>query len=139
MLTRQHIEVIKGFSRFSPEHLQKEHMSYLNDFLKVQKLETIYRKSGILNQEAETIFHATKCNLMENLHSSHEDAVLKVLTALADEQLDILQDNQNMIEFMMFFGQQIVRTKAYRDGVLKILHRRNKLEIDVSDAIAHSW
>lgn len=139
MLTRQHIEVIKGFSRFSPEHLQKEHMSYFNDFLKVQKLETIYRKSGILNQEAETVFHATKCNLMENLHSSHEDAALKVLTALADEQLDILQDNQNMIEFMMFFGQQIVRTKAYRDGVLKILHRRNKLESDVSDAIAHSW
>ncbi len=41
---------------------------------------------------------------MENLHASHEKMALPVLSALADEQLDLLQDKQHMIEFMMFFG-----------------------------------
>ncbi|MFP1892632.1 DUF4238 domain-containing protein [Lonsdalea quercina] len=139
ILTKKHIDIIKGFSRQSPEHLQKQHMSHLNDFLKIQHAETIYHMSGRSSQEAEALLHATKCNLIENLHSSHETAALKVLTALADEQLDILQDKQHMLEFMIFIGHQIVRTKAYRDGVLRILHRRSTLEIEVADAISHAW
>lgn len=138
-LTTKHVEVIKIFSKQSPDHLQKQHMSYLNDFLQMQHLETIYRASGIQDQETEALLHASKCNLMENLHSSHENAALKVLTALADEQIEILQDKQHMIEFMIFLGQQIVRTKAYRDEVLRRLGRRNDLEVAVVDAIAHSW
>lgn len=114
-------------------------MSYLNDFLQMQHLEAIYHASGIQDQETEAFLNASQCNLMENLHSSHEDAALKVLIALADEQLEILQDKQHMVEFMIFLGQQIVRTKAYRDGVLKGLHRRNDLEVEVADAVAHSW
>ncbi|MGP2541499.1 DUF4238 domain-containing protein [Yersinia sp. 2541 StPb PI] len=138
-LTAKHIEVIKGFSRQSPEHLQTQHMSYLNDILKIQSVEKIYRNSGIQNQEAEALLHAMKCNIMENLHSSHEDMAQRVLVALADERFDILQDKQHMIEFMVFLGHQIVRTKAYRDEVLKILHRRSTLEIEVADAMAHAW
>lgn len=138
-LNKKHVSVIKGFSKQSPDHLQKQHMSYLNDFLLMQHLETIYRASGIQDQEAEALLNASQCNLMENLHSSHEDAALEVLTALADEQLKILEDKQHMLEFMIFLGQQIVRTKAYRDEVLRRLHRRSALEVEVADAVAHSW
>lgn len=139
ILTDKHVEVIKSFSQLSPEHLQTQHMSYLTDILKIQNAEKIYRNSGIRNQEAEALLHATKCNIIENLHSSHEDIAKQVLSALADERLDILQDNKHMVEFMSFLGHQIVRTKANRDELLKILHRRNALEIEVADAIAHSW
>ncbi|MEE9683231.1 DUF4238 domain-containing protein [Lelliottia amnigena] len=138
-LNKKHVSVIKGFSKQSPDHLQKQHMSYLNDFLLMQHLETIYRASGIQDQEAEALLNASQCNLMENLHSSHEDAALEVLTALADEQLEILEDKQHMLEFMIFLGQQIIRTKAYRDEVLRRLHRRSDLEVEVADAVAHSW
>lgn len=138
-LKKRHVDVIKGFSKQSPDHLQKQHMSYLNDFLQMQHLETIYRASDIQDQEAEALLNASQCNLMENLHSSHEDAALKVLTALANEQLEILEDNQHMIDFMIFLGHQIVRTKAYRDEVLRRLHRRSDLEVEVADAVAHSW
>ncbi|MDZ7855215.1 hypothetical protein [Sphaerotilus sp.] len=47
VLTSKHIEIIKGFSRQSPEHLQRLHKSYLNDFLKMQQAETAYIESGI--------------------------------------------------------------------------------------------
>lgn len=138
-LTSKHIEVIKGLSRKSPDHLQQLHMSYLNDCLKMQHAETIYQKSGIQNQEVERHIHAAKCNLFENLHASHEKQVLPVLAALADEKLDVLQDKQHMVEFMAFFGQQISRTKTFRDGAIQVLSRRTALEIEVAEAMAHAW
>ncbi|WP_200536596.1 DUF4238 domain-containing protein [Erwinia sp. S59] len=105
----------------------------------MQHLETIYRSSAIQDQETEAFLNASQCNLMENLHSSHKDAGLKVLIALADKQLEIMQDKQHKVKVMIFLGQQIVRTKAYRDEVLRGLHRRNELEVEVADAVTHSW
>lgn len=137
-LTNMQVEVIKGFSRKSPDHLHQQHVSYLNDFLRMQHAEAIY-ESGVQNQEAELHLHAMKCNLLENLHASHEKEALTVLSSLADEQLDVLQDGQHMIEFMMFFGHQISRTKPFRDGVIQAQPRRNALEIEVADAMAHAW
>lgn len=138
-LTSKHVEVIKSFSRQSPDHLQQQHMSYLNDFMLIQQAETIYRESGIQNPEAELHLHAMKCNLLEDLHASHEKMALPVLAALADEQLDVLQDKQHMIEFMAFFGHQISRTKPFRDGVIQVQPRRNAMEIEVADTMVHAW
>lgn len=138
-LTRKHVEVIKGFSRKSPDHLHQQHMSYLQDFLEFQQDEEVYRQSSIQNQEVELHLEAAKCNLIENLHSSHEKTALPVLAALVDENLDVLRDKQKMVEFMTFVGQQFCRTKAFRDNALRVLNRRSTLEIEVSDAMSHSW
>jgi len=138
-LTEMDVQVIKGFSRESPDHLHQQHMSYLNDFLKVQYLEAIYRKFGIQDQKAEQHLNAMKCNLLENLHASHEEKAMPVLAALADKKFDVLQDKQHMIEFMMFFGHQISRTKTFRDGVIQALPRSNPLEIEMADSMAHAW
>lgn len=138
-LTSKHVEVIKGFSRKSPGPLHQQHMSYLNDYLMMQQAETIYRKSGIRNQEVELHLHAMKCNLLENLHASHEKKALPVLATLANEQLDVLQDEQHMLEFMVFFGHQISRTKTFRDSAIQVLSRRTPLEIEVAEAMAHAW
>ncbi len=139
MLTSKHVELIKSISRQSPDHLQQHHMSYLNDFLRMQEAEALYRKSGIQNQDAELHLHALKCNLLENLHASHEKMALPVLAALADGQLDVLQDKQHMIEFLAFFGHQISRTKPFRDAALQAQPRSNAIEIEVADTMAHAW
>jgi Protein of unknown function (DUF4238) len=138
-LTRRHVEVIKGFSSKSPDHLHERHMSYLHDFLKLQQGEEIYLQSENKNQEIELHLYAAKCNLMENLHSSYEKAALPILAALADEKLDVLEDKQHMVEFMIFVGQQFTRTKAFRDNSPQVLSRRTALEIEVADAMSHSW
>lgn len=138
-LTNQHIDIIEALSQNSPHHLHKKHMSYLNDILKIQRCEDIYRASGIKDHEAEKLIYATKCNLMENLHSSHEMKALPILEALINERLDILDNKQNMIEFMMFFGHQITRTKTFRDAVFHNQPRRNALEIKTADTIVHAW
>lgn len=138
-LNHKQIEVIKGYSQLSPDHLQRHHVSYLNDFLKMQHDEAVYRKSGIRIQEVEQHLHALKCNLLENLHASHESKAGPVLAALADEQLDVLLDKTHMIEFMVFFGHQISRTKTFRDSVIQALPRSNAIEIDMVEAMAHAW
>lgn len=138
-LNEFHIKVIKSHSKNSPEHLQRQHMSHLAEFLKIQKAEEEYKQSEIENQDIEHHLLAAKCNLIENLHSRHENAALPVLAALADQNLDVLRDNVNMIRFMMFMGQQFCRTKAFKDGALNVLNRRSALEIESADAMSHSW
>jgi len=138
-LTSKHVEVIKGFSRQSPDHLHQQHMSYLDDFLMMQKAETIYRESNIRNQEVELYLDAMRCNPLENLHASHEKMALPVLAALANEQFDVLQDRQHMIGFTAFFGHQISRTKTFRDSTIAVLARGNALEIEVAHAMEHAW
>ncbi|CAE6846202.1 DUF4238 domain-containing protein [Paraburkholderia aspalathi] len=138
-LTNWHVEVIKGFSRKSPEHLHQRHMSYLRDFLEIQQAEETYRQSAIQDREVEVHLNAAKCNLIENLHSSHEKTAVPVLAALADENLDVLEDKQRMVEFMIFVGQQFCRTKTFRDNSLQVLTRRSTLEIEVADATSHAW
>jgi hypothetical protein len=138
-LTPRHVEIIKHLSKQSPEHLQEQHTSYLNDFLKVQWAEATYQKSGLKVLEVEVHLHALKCNLLENLHASHENMALPVLTALADDRLDILENQGHMIEFMAFFGQQISRTKPFREAILKAQPRRNAIENEVADTVVHAW
>ncbi|WP_336939116.1 hypothetical protein [Acinetobacter modestus] len=41
-ITEQHLQVILFISKQSPEELQKHHKSYLETFLKLQKVESLY-------------------------------------------------------------------------------------------------
>lgn len=138
-LSDRHAAIIKGFSRHSPDHLHQQHMSLLRDFLDIQKSEKLYRQYGRKDQEVERHLEAMECNLIENLHSSHENTALPVLAALAAQNLDILNDQRRMAEFMMFIGQQFCRTKPFRDNALRALNRRSPLESEVADAMSHSW
>lgn len=138
-LTKQQVEVIKGFSKMSPENLHMQHMEYLSDFLKFQLAETEYKKSGIKNTEVELHLHVLKCNLLENLHAAHERAALPIISALADEKLDTLDDKKNMLEFSIFLGHQISRTKTFRDRALQNLHRSTPTEIAIADAMKNAW
>lgn len=138
-LTPWHVEVIKRFSQGSPDHLHRQHMSYLKSFLEIQQAEKLYRQNGIKDPKIEQYLEATTCNLLENLHSSHEQAVLPILAALADENLDVLVDQKHMLDFMIFIGQQSCRTKAFRDNAIRVLDWGNDLAARVADAISHSW
>lgn len=138
-LSSKHVKLIKDFSRKSPDHLHLQHMSYLNDFLVAQNIEAIFSKSGIQDKNAEKHLQALRCNLLENLHASHEAMVIPVMSALAEEKLHVLEDKQHMIEYMTFLGHQISRTKTFRDSAIAAQHRRNHLEIEVANTIEHAW
>lgn len=139
VLTNFHVDVIAGYSRKSPGHLHRLHMSLLDDFLRMQRAENLYRKFGVPSQQIEQHLKAAQCNLLEDLHAVHEKEVLQVLPGLVEERLDVLQEEGCMIKFLAFFGHQFARTKAFREGVFNALSRRNALEGEVAEATMHAW
>ncbi len=116
-LTNSHVEMIKGFSALSPKDLHETHMSYLEDFLSWQNLDNIYKQSDRQHEEVEKMLYARKCNMLENLHSSHENEVQQIIAALASRDLTILNDSENFMSFIQFFGHQITRTKTFKETV----------------------
>lgn len=119
-LSPEHVQAIKLWSSLSPEDLHKQHMSYLSDYLRIQQLESIYRKSKVRDKEIERAFHAMKCNGIENYHASHEGEVKEVIDRLSQGDMEALQEKGNMINFIMFFGHQISRTKAFKESISTI-------------------
>jgi hypothetical protein len=45
-ITDQHLQLILFISKNSPEELQKHHKLYLESFLQLQEIESLYIKSG---------------------------------------------------------------------------------------------
>lgn len=138
-LTPTHFDVIKAHFKQCPAHLQQRHLKSLNQFLKIQEAESIYRRSGLHDKGAEQSINALKCNALEDMHSIHERMAAPILSALAKGELDILQNQQDLIAFMFFIAHQLARTKTFRDGVANLLPRSNAMEIQVADATIEAW
>lgn len=139
-LSNIHIEIIKEISSHSPKELQKAHMLYLNDFVSMQELEVIYKKSGKEIEEVQEMLHVSKCNMLEDLHTAHEDKVQEIIEALANRDLAVLNEPKNLMLFLQFFGHQISRTKTFKDTVIA---SRSKADSEIQKKIANimgeSW
>ena len=136
----EHIQVIKMWSSKSPEDLQRLHLSYLSRFIKMQHMESVYKRSGIKDELADRMSEAWKCNGIENLHTAHEYEVQGVLKSLANRDLSVLDDNDNMINFMQFHAQQITRTKTFRDTCIASVTRADRLtDKNLAKAMRESW
>jgi len=139
-LQPHHIEIINEISSHSPEHLQELHTSYLNDFLYLQKLEDIYKKSPIQNQQLDNEFHAQKCNLLENLHASHEKESQEIISLMANRKIEILNNEENMLTLMQFIGHQMSRTKTFKDTILMAQSKTdNKTKAWVGTGMSECW
>lgn len=117
-ISKQNLEVILYLSSQSPVELQKIHRAFLNDFLKIQNLEKLYKSSNKADEKIIAHFEAMKSNTLENMHTSIESDVNQILKELQNQNLKVLDESKNMIKFMNFFGHQIARTVPFRDKVL---------------------
>jgi len=129
-LTSNHIHIIRYLSSLCPRNLQEQHESFLSDFLKVQKLGTLYHASGMSDHEADQALHALKCNMMENLHSSHEKEARTTIDFLASGEISILAEGDNLINFVAFLGHQISRTKLFKERFSSTLPEASKMGSD---------
>ena len=139
-LTDSHVNIIKRFSDKSPGRLREINMNCLNGFLHRQKLEDIYIKNGKKVEEVEEALHATRCNMLEDLHSAHENEVKPIISALAENNFEILDDSQNLTSFMQFFGHQITRTKAFKDAmIVSTCGAKSRTEKHIAKEIQGCW
>ncbi|KRP41461.1 DUF4238 domain-containing protein [Pseudomonas poae] len=137
-LSNENIEVIKYLSSSSPPFMQKIHMNFLNVFLAAQRIQELYRALGIKDEKGDQIIHALECNMMENLHSLQETGVHSTLSALAEENYEVLNEPENMIELLLFIGHQFARTKTFRDGAIRITNTSDTDEA-MSKTMSHAW
>jgi hypothetical protein len=138
-LKNDEIEIIKEFLKIFPQETQQSNMSLLKHFLVIQGLESLYFKNGKEIDEVEELFHAQKCNTLEDLHSSHEVAAIPIITALAKREFEILENNQNMIFFMSYFGHQISRTKNFRDSVFQGVSKNFIIAKSIKATMQDCW
>lgn len=135
-LEQKHIDAILMLSSQSPTKLQEQHQSYLEYFLKVQKLEYAYRRSSNQSSESEQAILAAKSNLLENLHTAHESSSAHILEELAQGNIEVLKNDQNMISFTMYLGHQIARTKNFKVRCITGMKRNNP---ELGEIMEHAW
>jgi len=129
-LTPNHIHIIKYLSSLSPKNIQELHEAFLSDFLIVQKLGAVYRARGLRDHEADQALHALRCNMMENLHSSHEKEARTVVDVLVSGEISILAKSDNLIKFVAFFGHQVSRTKSFKEAFSSTFPEASKMGSD---------
>lgn len=118
LIKDQHLKLILFISKQSPEELQKLHKIFLYPFLQFQVMESLYIKSGKKDEKVKAHIEALKSNALEKLHTAHENGVSIILKRLQNHDLSVLDDIQNMNNFMSYWGHQIARTKPFRDKIL---------------------
>lgn len=135
-LELEHIDTILEFSSLSPITLQKQHYNYLKNFLTIQKLEKSLNYSNIQSEEANQTILAAKCNLLENLHTEHENDALPILEELAKGNIAILDNDREMRTFILFLGHQMTRTKNFKDCAITGMSKNNPT---LGKKMEHSW
>ena len=117
-LTKEDIFFIETFSKKSPESLQRIHMKFLGNFIKVSNGLHALEKVGADSPEYKHLYQLLACNSLEDTHGLFESGVLPVLNELWCENIAILEDTGNMISFCAFIGHQITRSKSFKDVAL---------------------
>ncbi|MBM4950277.1 DUF4238 domain-containing protein [Vibrio parahaemolyticus] len=125
-LEEEHLEVIKSISKYSDKSLQELHMSYLSDYLRKQHYSTLYDNSGVKDDVADKIIEAWKCNGIEDSYTKHEGECKHILESLAARDLSVLEDDDNMMKFTLFYAHQMARTKTFKDTIIEGASRLNK-------------
>lgn len=138
-LNDKHIHIIKMMSEKSGPQQHELHMSYLADFLKIQALEEHYRSGSPKSSELEDHLEATKSNMLENLHCGHEQDGAKVLGELAKGSMDVLDDKNKMLDFLIFFGHQFTRTKTFRTNFFNSFKGGLPTEDVLEATVKHAW
>ncbi len=138
-LTSEESNIIKAFLKPLPKGLQDIHLSFLKNIFEIFNMQSQYKWGGRYDEEAKSLFFATKCNIIEDLHAASEEKVIPILQALYDEELNVLESNKNISSFLAFLGLQLFRTKKIKNAVLKNHPHRTQLEESVASALKKAW
>lgn len=133
------LHIIELGSKQSPPELQEIHRNQLNYFLLAQKAEERLISADINDPEAVKYINAMYSNLLENTHASIERDVIPIMVELAQGNIEILNNKQNMIVFMIFFGHQISRTKNFKTLAINAFVRDSEDAARVADSITNAW
>jgi hypothetical protein len=117
-LSSTQLEIIRLTSLKADPDTQKHHTEILDNYIGIQRREQLLQMLPVKSPEAERILDALKSNFLENLHTQIENLAKPILTKLAEGDVAIFQNSQNLCNFLMFLGHQTVRTQAFKEDYL---------------------
>lgn len=120
-LDEYHLQIINNFfSKTDPSPKQ-----VILNFMKVNFLRQKVEDSVDLGQKKYKEYLVYKSNFIEDMHSSLEKTTIPILDALANEDLSILDDEKNMLNFMYYIANQNVRTKPFKENIITYCGQKN--------------
>lgn len=125
-LNQNDIKFLKNLSSKSSLEAQKLHMSQLNFFIRLLKIEEDLSDFKV-HDEREKIVNTIKSNSLENTYMIIEKLALEVISNLSKKDLKILEEKQKLLALLYYLGHQITRTKSFRDRVLSEIKKDDRL------------
>lgn len=140
-LTKRQIQDFLLFFRSSPPSLREQHLQELEVYLKIQHL---CQTPSMEGKEAEKN-HAVSvlmCNTLENTHAFHEREARDIMKHLAKGEFSILEADENLMKFLVYFGHQIARTRAFKESCLLAMEAATSKDVDdhgVAERLRGAW
>lgn len=116
-LDQNHVHIIGLFT--SGSGLREMHEKFLGDFLKIQHAEIALKRMDLPDKDELTKdISALKHNSIENIHTGYESGASEIIDSLLLRDLSILENQDKLILFCEYIGQQFARTKSFKDLAL---------------------
>tara|TARA_Y100001963_G_scaffold156360_1_gene249745 strand:+ start:8698 stop:9681 length:984 start_codon:yes stop_codon:yes gene_type:complete len=121
-LSSEHIDLIRGFIFMSNnKELIDHHLKSLKYYLEMQQLYELSINSEVKSEDANLTFEAFINNSVENQHFELERDSQPIAIELRKLNTTVLKDKEKMTDFLFFLGNQITRTKAFKDTFINSL------------------
>ncbi|MBL3587177.1 DUF4238 domain-containing protein [Rhodovulum sulfidophilum] len=133
--------MVKLLFRNSSPELKKQQERELETYLKIQLLHQL----PIMKQNAEERDASVKvlmCNSLENTHAHIERDARSVINSLAKGDFKALSNRENLLNFLVYFGHQITRTRAFKDkGIASLEAVRKEVGHDhgIAETLSDGW
>ncbi|PMR68271.1 DUF4238 domain-containing protein [Halomonas heilongjiangensis] len=130
-LTTQEIEFVKLLIHTSnSEMLIKLNHGWVELFTTVFKLREAVNDLDVSDTELEKEIENKIITLGEDFHSKIESSAIKFLDGMLTQNIDFLDDEENVIEFIHYLCVQYFRTKNVKENVASAVAELDFLDID---------
>lgn len=123
-LDEDHLLIVKSLFSDSHSKIKKMIFDFIQFNFKVQLAEDIVPTELLCVGENRRILVA-KSNSLENIHTAIEGNVKEILFALANQDLSILDNDKNMINFINYIAHQMTRTKPLKEFCIANINKKN--------------
>lgn len=123
-LDEDHLLIVKSLFSDSHSKIKKMIFDFIQFNFKVQLAEDIVPTELLCVGENRCILVA-KSNSLENIHTAIEGNVKEILFALANQDLSILDNDKNMINFINYIAHQMTRTKPLKEFCIANINKKN--------------
>ncbi len=137
-LNSEHLNLIRSIILMgNNKELIEHHQISLKYYLDMQKLHALSLNREIKNKDFNLAFEVFINNSVENQHSQLERDAQSIAIELRNLNTKILKNKDKMTDFLLFLGNQITRTKIFKDTFINSLSV--SAEINKNHLIDDCW